>query len=751
MKARILFLFLMYVTGGFSQSKSNMDSISNMAKKDLKVGLVLSGGGAKGFAHIGVIKVLEEAGIRIDYIGGTSAGAMVGALYASGYNAHELDSILRSYDYNKLIQNPNSRELYSFYQKENSEKYALSLPIKNKTIGLPVALSQGQNMLNQLSLLTKHVHGINNFKKLPIPFYCVATDIETGEEVLIENGFLPQAIRASGAFPSVFEPVVINGRFLVDGGITNNFPIDIMQNKDIDIIIGIDVQGKLENKEVLNSAPKVVMQIISFQMYDDKQEKKDRTDVYIKPKMDNFSVISFDKMDEIIKAGEIAARTEMQYLVSIAKQQTKKPLRIRKKLVRYKNKFLKIKKIHVNGNKNYTRNYVLSKMKLNKNKKDSISYNEFNKNVNVLASTQNFKSIDYIIKPSGDGSSILQFNLKENEVSNFVQIGVHYDDLYKTGVLLNYTGKHFLTNNDIVSTDFILGDNLRYNLNYLFDNGFHWRFGISHRYNSFKRSFYIEPNADNSQISFTNTVPIKYNDFTTKVYFQTKFRERFAINGGFEHKFLNISTKIVDNQEEKMFFFDKSDYYGGFTEIILDTRDAKNFTKKGWYFNVKYNAYLGSSNYNKNFEPFSQLKAKITYTNTFFNKLSTQINFDSGVTIGSGNESFNYIIGGNNENFINNFVSLYGYDVGELSDNAFIKTALTLRYEIFKKNYLTFTANTAGVNDELIVNGSVFDNLKTGIAVGYGLNSIIGPIEIKYAYTPDNKKRYWYFNVGFWF
>lgn len=740
----------MHLSIGFSQGESNIKSAQNKSKKDLKVGLVLSGGGAKGFAHIGVIKVLEEAGVRIDYIGGTSAGAMVGALYASGYNAHELDSILRSYDFNKLIQNPHARELYSFYQKENSERYALSLPIKNKKIGLPEALSRGQNMLNELSLLTKHVHEISDFKKLPIPFYCVATDLENGEEVLIENGFLPQAIRASGAFPSVFEPVVIGERFLVDGGIVNNFPVDIMQNKDVDIVIGVDIQGKLESKDLLDSAPKVVMQIVSFQMYDDKQEKKDRTDVYIKPNMDNYNVISFDKIDEIIKEGELATRKEMEYLVAIAAQQTKKSIQIRKKLIQYKNKYLKIKKVHVNGNKNYTRNYVLSKMRLNKNKKDSTTYSEFNKQVNVLASTQNFKSIDYIIKPGDDGS-IVQFNLKENDVSNFVQISAHYDDLYKTGVLLNFTGKHFLTKNDIISTDFVLGDNLRYNLNYLYDNGFHWRFGISHRYNSFKKNLYIEPEIDDTPISFTTTVPIKYNDFTTQIYFQTKFRERFAINGGFEHKFLNISTKIVENQNEKTFYFDKSDYYGGFAEIILDTRNAKNFTKKGWYFNTKFNAYLGSSNYNENFEPFSQLKTEVIYTSTFFNKLSTQINFNSGVTIGSGNESFDYRLGGYNKNYINNLVPFYGYDVADLSDAAFIKTAVTFRYEVFNKNFLSLTANAAGVNNELLINGSVLENLKTGYAIGYGLNSIIGPIQVKYAATPDNKKRYWYFNVGFWF
>jgi len=744
MKKTLLLLLTLNFLIGFSQ-----DTKKNTRPKDLKVGLVLSGGGAKGLAHIGVIKVLEEAGVRIDYIGGTSAGAMVGSLYASGYNAQELDSILRSYDYLDLIKNPNSRELFSFYQKENSEKYALSLPIKNKSIGLPVALSQGQKMLNELSILTKHVHDITDFKKLPIPFYCITTNIETGEEVVLEKGFLPQAVRASGAFPSVFEPVIIDKKYLVDGGIVNNFPVDIMYNKDVDIIIGVDVQGNLEKKEDLDSAIDIVTQIVSFQMYDDKKEKQNATDIYIKPNITGLSVSSFDKMDDIINLGETAARKEMEYLVSIAAQQTKKPLKIRKKLENFKNRPLKIKKVHINGNSYYTRNYVLSKLHLNRNKKDSITYNEFNTNVNRLATTQNFKSIDYVIRPSDNGS-IVEFNLKEKEVSNFFQISAHYDKLYKTGVLLNYTGKHFLTNNDIISTDIVLGDNIRYNINYLVDNGFHWRFGIMHRYNSFKHNLFIEPEGS-TVISFTNSVPINFHDFTTQLYFQTKFKEEFAINGGLEHKYLNISTKKVYNNETKIYYFDKSNYYSAFAEIALDTRDAKYFTTKGWFFKAKYNTYLSSTDYNDTFDPFSQIQFKLEKSNTYFNKLTSQISLESGITIGTGIQSFDFNLGGYNKNYINNFIPFYGYDVADISDEAYIKTALNLQYEFFKKNYLTLSINAAGVNKELLFDGTVLDNLKSGYAIGYGINSIIGPIEIKYAATPNNDKHYWHFNVGFWF
>ena len=181
-------------------------------KEDLKVGLVLSGGGAKGFAHVAVIKVLEEAGVRVDYIGGTSIGAVVGSLYASGYNSNQLDSIVKAIDFYKLLTNDLPRKSKPFYEKESGEKYALILPIKNKKVGIPTALSEGQNVLNLLTKLTQHVNNINDFSELPIPFLCIATNLETGKQEVLRKGFLPEAVKASGSFPTLLAPVEIDGK-----------------------------------------------------------------------------------------------------------------------------------------------------------------------------------------------------------------------------------------------------------------------------------------------------------------------------------------------------------------------------------------------------------------------------------------------------------------------------------------------------------------------------------------------------------
>ena len=741
MKKRLLLILLsFYVSGVFSQE----DSIPKQS--GLKVGLVLSGGGAKGFAHIGVLKVLEKAGVRIDYIGGTSMGAIVGALYASGYSANELDSIIRSFNYSELMQDKLPRRAKSIYQKENTEKYAITLPFKKGSIALPSALSKGQNLFNELSRLTEHVHEVDDFSKLPIPFFCVTTNLETGGAEILEKGFLPEAIRASGSFPTLLDPVDIDGKLLTDGGVVNNFPVDIMKQKGVDFIIGVDVQDKLKDKEGLDSAPDILMQIVNFQMYSESEKKREETDLYMHPDISNYNVVSFDFTKEIIAKGVDVAERQLKELKEIAKKQNNSGTSIiRKKHL--KKEMLYISSIKIVGNDNYTDEYILSK--LNIEKVGYITFRKFSEGINNLSATGNFKSINYKFVQQKEGTEI-QLNIKEDDVVTFLQIGVHFDDLYKTGVLLNLTTKHAIFKNDALSADFILGDNIRYNIDYFIDNGFHWSYGLNTRYNSFNKSFFL--NIDDNQPNITINTPIEYNDFTTQFFLQTSFSNSLALRIGAEDKVLRVFAENMVNNTISKNYFDKSNYINAFAKLQLDTYDKSYFTKKGVFLDVNYKAYLFSSDFNRDFTPFSQLYGKLGYAHTFFDKLTLHYISEAGVTIGdNANGIFDYLLGGNNENFINNFIPFYGYDVADLGENAFLKSTFTARYEILKNNYISFTGNFARVDNDLFNKGSIFADTSSGYAAGYGLDSFIGPIEIKYTWSPDTKQNFWFFNVGFWF
>ena len=738
MKKLAIILFLCCINIAFSQEY--------VEKKDMKVGVVLSGGGAKGFAHVAILKALEEAGVRIDYIGGTSMGAIVGALYASGYKASELDSIIKTINYETILSNDSPRKSKPFYEKEYGEKYALTLPIRKRSVGIPVAISEGQNVLNLFSKLTQHVSDIHDFNELPIPFLCIATDLETGKEVLLNKGSLPLAMKASGSFPTLLAPVEIDGKLLTDGGVVNNFPVDEVKAMGADIIIGVDIQSGLNDKEQLNSALRILNQIVGFQMYKTLEKKYKKVDVLLKPNLENYGVVSFDKAKEIMKQGDSVGKANMDVFRDIAKLQIKKkPLSIKKD---YFKKF-HISEIQISGNEHYTRAYILGK--LNLKKKDSTSYKRLVESIDNLSSTGNFELIQYEIDENGTGNTV-KFSVKETDVKDYLKLGIHYDDLYKTGVLVNFTSKHLLFKNDILSADLILGDNLRYNINYFIDNGFYWSFGLRFRYNNFNSNVKFE-DVEASKIN------LNYEDFTNQAYVQTVFNRKFAIGAGLEYKRLVADTETISQlfgqtstNEDGKFYFDQSSYLNLLGYIKLDTYDKSYFPKEGVFLNAGILYYATSTDYNENFSPFSQLKADFGIAVTLFDKLTFHLISEAGVTIGKNeNRALDFNVGGYGDNFINNFISFYGYDFSELNEDAFLKSGLTLRYEFVRKNYISLVGNYARVENDLFNEGRLFENTKSGYMAGYGVETFLGPVEIHYAWSPDHKENYWYFNVGFWF
>lgn len=741
MKKILLLLFIGAFLNGFAQ-----DSIP---KTNLKVGLVLSGGGAKGFAHIGVLKVLEEAGIRVDYIGGTSMGAIIGALYASGYSANQLDSIIRQTDFNNILQDKLPRESKSFYQKENDEKYVITLPVNGKSIGLPSAISKGQNLFNLFSRLTEHVHDIQDFNNLPIPFLCIATDLETGRQVILDHGYLPEAIRASGSLPTLLEPVIIDGKYLSDGGIANNFPVQEIINMGADVIIGVDVQDKLKLRDNLTSATSIIMQVINFNLYSEDADKRKLVDIYIHPIVKGFSVVSFDKTDEIIKSGEDEARKEMPYLKSIAQQQSDKLKQVKGVTIYPKNRKINISEIEINGLSNYSNEYIINKLDIKVG--DSIIFSNFKNGIERLSATNNFKSINYKFLPKDNGNKIIM-DIKESNLKSTFSISGHYDNLYKTGVLLNYKTKGFAIQNDVFSTDFVLGDNVRYVVNYYIDNGFSWNFGFRTRYVKFIDDITILGGAfqNDNVILDSEKRPLNYNDITTQFYAQTTYKQKFITGLGLEHKYLKVFNISTISSQTKKIFYENGNYYNAYFYLKLDTYDAKYYPKKGVGLSATYHAYLASST--KPFASFTQLDGSFSFAKSFSNRYTFQFITEAGSTIGINNDlGLNYHLGGEAQNFVNTFHPFYGYDVADLNENGFLKSTFIIRREFFKENYLSFIANYARVAHDLFNKGKLFQNTKSGYAISYGINSFLGPIELIYSWSPDSNQKFWYLNFGFWF
>ncbi|MFD0863465.1 patatin-like phospholipase family protein [Sungkyunkwania multivorans] len=717
-------------------------------QKDVKVGLVLSGGGAKGLAHIGALKVIEKSGVRIDYIGGTSMGAIVGALYASGYTAGQLDSIFRAVDFEKLIQDELPRSAKTFYEKDDDERYALTLPFDRFKLSFPSAISKGQNVYNLLAQLTAHIGEVDDFSKLPIPFLCVATNVETGQPVILEKGYLPQAISASGAFPSLFEPVSIEELYLIDGGVTNNYPINEVKAKGMDYIIGVDVQDALMDRKNLKTAPGILLQINNYRTVEAMKERVKLTDVYIKPDIRDFTVVSFNEAELIVDSGEEGALEKLGDLEHIAGLQRNKYERPKVKV----RQELQVDDYIISGNSTYSKAYVKGKIRLQP--PAITSYKKFNQGISNLAATGNFQGIRHRLKKV-NGKNTLFLDLYEQEVNTYLKLGLHYDNLYKSAALINLTSKRFIFDNDVVSMDFILGDNIRYNFEYYLDSGFYWSFGVKSSYNEFNKQvkFDLMQSLFNVPDQGLNALDLRVSDFTNQLYLQTVIREEFAFGLGIEHKHIDYETETIPAAGSGTFVFDNSDYYSTFGFLKLDTYDNRYFPKQGFFFDGDFHLYLLSSDFRNEFSEFSVGKADIGFATSFGERLSLQLTSSGGFTLGKTDlRSFNFILGGYGNHLVNNFTPFLGYDFLSLAGDSFVKGGIGLDYELFPKHHLNFTANYANVGVDIFGQGEWFTAPDfSGYAVGYGIETLLGPLQVKYSWSPETSSDQWFVSLGFWF
>ncbi|MCR4958738.1 MAG: patatin-like phospholipase family protein [Prevotella sp.] len=297
-------------------------TVNAQAKPDRKkVGVVLSGGGAKGMAHIGVLKVLEKAGIPVDIITGTSIGSIVGGLYAIGYNAHSLDSMVRAQDWTYVITDREDlhRQSLSDRKKQNTYFITTGMTIGKRDLNAG-GLIKGKNLAELFQkLFVGYTDSLNFSTDLCIPFACVATNIMDNSEVVFHSGRLPQAIRASMAIPAAFSPVRIGDMVLVDGGLKNNYPVDVARAMGADVVIGITLQGKPKTAEDIGGTMSIVGQIIDVNCVNKYADNKAITDLWMNVDSHGYSTASFsaEAIDSLIRYGEEEAMRHWDDIIAL--------------------------------------------------------------------------------------------------------------------------------------------------------------------------------------------------------------------------------------------------------------------------------------------------------------------------------------------------------------------------------------------------------------------------------------------------
>lgn len=744
MKNKFIILLFFVVSLASAQDKL-IDSLQQ-SPKDLKVGLVLSGGGAKGLAHIGVIKKIEEAGIQIDKIGGTSMGAIVGGLYAAGYSTDQLDSIFRQMNFKTLIQDEFPRESKTFFEKKQSARYAVRLNFNNFQLKIPSGISKGQNVYSLLAQLTAHIQ-INDFSQLPIPFYCVVTNIETGQAEILTHGRLAEAMSASGSIPTLFQPVDIEGKLYIDGGVLNNYPVEEMKKRGVDYIIGVDVQDSLMTRENLTSGLDIFKQVNNFRTINAMEPKLELTDLYIKPDISGYSIMSFDKGAEIIKRGEIKGDSMMAELKEVAAKQKHQNKRKKLEIV----DSLTIRGINITRSSKYPRNYVVGKLNIEKNKK--IPYTELNDGLNNLSSTGNFRKIHYSLDED-ENAYRLNLDTYEDEINTYLRFGAHFDQLYKTSALVNLTRKSLLFENDHTSFDLIIGENIRYDFSYYIDKGRYWSIGLNSKYNRFSDDVDFQFIVDNAQIPDINVneVRLLFKDFTNQLFVETRlFRNaRFGLGGEHKHLSATTNTFAADGDNNEAAEVDNTTLFSAYGYFKYDSLDDFYFPSQGFLFEGKMNVYLP---FIDDYSEFSVLKGRMAKAFKIFPKLNAYVGAEAGLTIGNEDlRSLNFYLGGFGNQTINNFQHFIGYDFFTISGNSYIKADLRLDYNFIPSHHILAYANFANLDDDLFSSSDWFTEPSfTGYALGYGMETFLGPIHLMGSYSPEVKSVEWYVSIGYWF
>lgn len=699
-----------------------------------KVGIVLSGGAAKGLAHIGALKVIEEVGLPVDFIAGTSMGSIIGGLYAIGYDAEYIEKLVCEQDWDKLFGDQVSRRDLSIEEKSEEDLFFMSIPLHESGISLPAGLISGQNIENLLNKLCAHVYHIRNFNDFTIPYFCVATDIISGKEVVLTSGYLPEAIRASMAIPSIFEPVELNNQFLVDGGVINNFPVDHMINMGADIIIGVYTGYQQPAREEFGSFYKIFKKTVYITSDEKSKKNKLLCNVLISPDFTGFEPFNFKDADTIIERGEKAARSMMPVLQTLADSLRELyDFEPAKPLFEPLDSIL-LKEIHINGLNSVSLKLLKGKLRLDENSK--VTPEDIHNAINDAYSSLYFEKITYELEELDDGSTEkgvrLIINVRERE-GGLIRVGLNYNTDFKSQITLNATFRNLLLDGSKLSVNFGLGENPRFLVSYFKNNGWKPGFGLDLDIQNFDM-FQFEGARKVSTLNYTN--------YSSRLYFQSIFSNSYSLGAGIEYEKVIIKPIISDTIKGNT----STDYYNPYGFIHLDTYDNISYPTRGSRFIIMYKLVNNQSISPVHFMTFSYDQAispekRLTFIPGIYGGISTA---DSATSI------YHCYLGGLNQFYRKVFLPFAGLEFMQVSNRNIAAAGLNIQYNFWKNNYVILRFNAAITSWDF---NKLFDenNDIYGFGLTFSNNSIIGPIEITFMGSNMHKDLFTYFNIGYLF
>ena len=733
----LLFLFclLSFVFCHNAMAQQKSDSLSRPT-----VGLVLSGGGAKGFAHIGVLKVIEEAGLPIDYIGGTSMGSIIGGLYAIGYSPMMMQQIVEEQNWDAIMSDNIPQKYISIDEKMLDRHYLATFPFRNKKIQMKSSIYDGEMINLLLARLTSPVYKIRNYEELPIPFLCVAADLETSDAYEMTKGNLQRSIRASMSIPFYFSPVEVDGRLLIDGGLRNNFPVPNVRQKGVDIIIGVDVQRDFRKKEELNSMSTIMNQIISMADIDAYKRAKEDIDVYIKPELAKYGMMDFNYYDSIIALGERAAREKLPQLKRLADSinNISNYKRERPDIKPLDTVYVVSLKIEGVGEENTS----FIRKSFAKHYPTTMSLSDIETSIMRICATGYYKNVWYEFRPAAKGVNlVLHCEEKEEET---VSIAAHYDTDYGIGILTNITFKNVLNfpKRSTLSADINIAEDPYFKIRLHSNISQKFKYGSDLSVTSLFMNQYDDDVINNSYSIQDNKL-----DLFMEIMPNLERQLRAGIVANYVHLRDNL-IHVVDSDNYDFITYAYLNYH-------IDNENSPTFVSRGWKLNIngKYILPVIELEDGSRMRNSLVVRCDLDGAIAMGEKNSLKLGATLGTTIGQ-NElplSYQFFIGGQSHmKYFDNIISFDGLKFTQLYGNHIVLGKISWQYNLYKNIYAI-----AKLNGGYIANSYdtwfTDDNFVLGCGLTLGMETMAGPIEFSLMGSNRCSNLIGFLNVGYWF
>ncbi len=788
--ARIIsavFLFFLTFTA-YSQ-----DSTETPARP--KVGVVLSGGGAKGAAHIGVLKYIEEAGIPIDYIAGTSMGAIVGGLYAIGYSPDEMLDIIGNVDWDRLISNQVDREKISYERKTESRRQILTVPfatgtnqeeLQSKSFknSLPTGIVSGDNLINLFNSLSVGYSDPIDFDELPVPFLCMATNVVSGKADKLDKGVFSKSIRASMAIPILFDPVKIDNTLYTDGGLLNNFPAEQCRAMGADYVIGVSMSPGLENDPAkLSSFFSQVKQLKMIITDKEFENYHQMCDIFITPELKGVGMLSFD-------AESVARITHSGYESAAMQEERFKALKEQifsesglhtadrgtiKKAVNILNEKVLISGIEMDGVKNDIERWIRRKCTVNVG--DYVCKDDLDKSVSIYYGTGNFESITYSLHEdsTSDNAYILKFKFIENPPHDF-GLGFRFDSKDMLSVLLHTGINRNRMSGLKADISAKLGGNQWLDANFSYGHMLYPRINIAYEFRNSELDTY-----DMDEL----VMNIKFLQHKFKLYLSENYSRTISMGAGLEAEIFAPRKVMYSYHDAVDMDYKSINTLGSFAYFRYDNLNKASFPTRGVLGNIEFTWRdmmfsskgtdgLGLGSVVFGFEGYVPV---VEDRLVLIPQLYGSLLFGQGAVNGRSNgwnpifqgpvpsyPSMNNVIGGTEMGrYIDQQLPFIGVNNISLAFNHIAILRADIRTRLFKNHYLTAIVNYARSSIDFSNFFKESDALQWGGLYGYNtsnwwggglrysIDTKIGPVSLDISSSNISKKANFYLSIGYYF